>query len=89
MSKSTKQEYSAHPFLLSLDELTKNLDTDIHSGLSATSASSLSSRYGPNRLEGEEGVKWYSILGKQISNAMILVRMPLVDAVGDQRISLR
>ena len=30
-------------------------------------------KYGPNKLEGEGRVRWYSVLLKQISNAMILV----------------
>jgi Na+-exporting ATPase len=73
MSKATKQEYSQHPFLLGTDELCQHLDTNFDSGLSASKASSKATEYGPNKLEGEGSVKWYTVLGKQISNAMILV----------------
>lgn len=70
---SSKQGFEKHPFLMSIEETTQLLQTDIETGLSDTKVQELQQRYGPNRLEGEGGVKWYSILGKQISNAMILV----------------
>ena len=72
-SKSTPQEYQRHPFLLGLDEVYQQLGTNKDTGLSAPQAKEAQTKYGPNKLEGEGGVKWYSILGKQISNAMILV----------------
>ncbi|KAL1868834.1 potassium/sodium eff [Paecilomyces lecythidis] len=70
---SRRQGFERHPFLIPVEEMTSLLQTDIENGLSDTKAQELQQRYGPNRLEGEGGVKWYSILGKQISNAMIMV----------------
>ncbi|KAJ9385423.1 hypothetical protein DTO063F5_4198 [Paecilomyces variotii] len=70
---SRKQGFERHPFLMSVEETTSFLRTDIENGLSDTQVQELQQRYGPNRLEGEGAVKWYSILGKQISNAMIMV----------------
>ncbi|EFR03913.1 potassium/sodium efflux P-type ATPase [Nannizzia gypsea CBS 118893] len=67
------QEYEQHPFLLSVDRLAQQLDTNIDTGLNDAKVSQLQEKYGPNRLSGEGGVKWYTLLGKQISNAMILV----------------
>lgn len=70
---SRKQGFERHPFLMSVEETTSFLRTDMENGLSDTQVQELQQRYGPNRLEGEGAVKWYSILGKQISNAMIMV----------------
>ena len=69
-----KQEYPRHPFLLSIDSLIHQLSTNQDTGLSPIKAQESQRNYGPNKLEGEGGVQWYSVLFKQISNAMILVR---------------
>lgn len=69
-----KQEYSRHPFLLPIDSLIDQLSTNQETGLSPIKAQESQRNYGPNKLEGEGGVQWYSVLLKQISNAMILVR---------------
>ncbi|PGH34286.1 potassium/sodium efflux P-type ATPase, fungal-type [[Emmonsia] crescens] len=70
---NAKQEYEKHPFLLSIDELTEILNTDTETGLSDANVVKLQEKYGPNSLHGEGGARWYTLLGKQISNAMILV----------------
>lgn len=71
--KSVQQEYARHPFLLDLHELYEqhNINKDV--GLSNRQAQEAQQKYGPNKLQGEGGVQWYSVLIKQISNAMILV----------------
>ncbi|KAL8893711.1 MAG: hypothetical protein Q9192_005001, partial [Flavoplaca navasiana] len=69
----TAQEYPKHPFLLSSEEIIDHLQTNDEIGISPTKAQEAQKVYGPNKLVGEGGVKWYSILLKQISNAMILV----------------
>lgn len=74
--KRAEQQYAQEPFLLSVDELVSHLGTNIELGLSSTQVQQHQEKYGPNKLEGDGGVSWYSILGKQISNAMILVRPP-------------
>jgi P-type Na+/K+ transporter len=75
MGKATKggQNYPQQPFLLSVDEVEDFIQTNIESGLSSSQASQYTEKYGENKLEGDGGVSWYAILGKQISNAMILV----------------
>lgn len=70
---SKEQNYSRHPFLLSVDSILDQLHTNKDTGLSQVKAQEGQRDYGPNRLEGEGGVQWYSVLLKQISNAMILV----------------
>ena len=67
------QEYPKHPFLLLCEEVIRHLQSDDESGLTLVKAQEAQRIYGPNKLEGEGGVKWYSVLLKQISNAMILV----------------
>lgn len=72
--KNCRQEYSRHPFLLSLDELHRLFgNTNAETGLIQLRAREAQEKYGPNKLEGEGVVQWYSVLLKQISNAMILV----------------
>ncbi|KIW22909.1 potassium/sodium efflux P-type ATPase, fungal-type [Cladophialophora immunda] len=68
-----EQNYPKQPFLLSPDEIISHLETRLDSGLSDVQVQQYQQKYGPNRLEGDGGVSWYAILGKQISNAMILV----------------
>ena len=73
VSASEAQNFNKQPFLLSIDDISKHLQTDTESGLSSAQIERYRQKYGENRLEGEGGVKWYSMLLKQISNAMILV----------------
>lgn len=83
--KQTEQRYPHHPFLLPVEGLLEQLDVDQETGLSGLKAQQSQRDYGPNKLEGEGVVQWYSILIKQISNAMILVRSlpssPLVQCI--------
>ena len=72
-SKYNQQAYSQHPFLLQLQEVYQQLNTNNETGLTNQQVQESQQTYGPNKLEGEGGVKWYSVLLKQISNAMILV----------------
>lgn len=67
------QQYEKHPFQLSVEQLASVLNTNIEQGLSPAAAKDAQRKYGENMLSGQEGVKWYSVLLKQISNAMILV----------------
>jgi magnesium-transporting ATPase (P-type) len=67
------QNYTKQPFLLSVDEVLLHLATKQDVGLSSARVQQYRQKYGENELEGEGGVRWYSLLIKQISNAMILV----------------
>lgn len=70
------QEYERAPFLLSVDEAAQELETSTETGIKGDAkVNEKLQKYGPNTLEGEGGVKWYALLGKQISNAMIMVRL--------------
>lgn len=76
-----QQEYPKHPFQSTIDEVKEYLGANVEQGLSASQVSQKRSQYGENKLMGDGGVKWYSVLLKQISNAMILVRLSLLDFV--------
>lgn len=70
------QEYERHPFLLNVDHLVQHLQTNLETGLTGDAKiQEFQQKYGPNRLESDGGVKWYTLLGKQVSNAMILVSL--------------
>jgi P-type Na+/K+ transporter len=75
--KKEEQNYTKQPFLLSVDEVIDHLQTRTDSGLSSAQAKQCINKYGENKLEGDGGVAWYSILGKQVSNAMILVSLSI------------
>lgn len=66
-------EFSKHPFLLSVDETAKALNTDVDKGLTSAQVAQLSQQYPKNELDIGGGIAWYSILTKQILNAMIIV----------------
>lgn len=65
-----------HPFLLSVEDVAQQLGTSTETGLSARKVQELQKGNPQNELEGGGGTPWYSILLKQCSNAMILVRFP-------------
>ncbi|EXJ88478.1 potassium/sodium efflux P-type ATPase, fungal-type [Capronia coronata CBS 617.96] len=68
-----EQSYPKHPFLLPTDEIVSHLETNLDLGLTSAQVQQYQPKYGPNKLDSDGGVSWYAILGKQISNAMILV----------------
>ena len=72
--KPNGQLYPRHPFLLPWSKISEQLGTNVDTGLSKLKAQQFQHDYGLNRLKGDGGIQWYSILAKRISNAMILVR---------------
>lgn len=73
--KTMNQEYPRHPFLLPVQEVHRHLGTNKDTGLTKLQAQEALRKYGPNKLKGEGAVQWYTVLVKQVSNAMILVRL--------------
>ena len=67
------QNYTKQPFLLSVEEVQQHLNTAQDVGLSSTQVQQYQQKYGENKLQGEGGVKWHTLVIKQISNAMMLV----------------
>ena len=67
------QFYPQEPFLLSVEDVLSHLQVLKESGLSSSKVRENQQKYGENKLSGEGGARWYSLLLKQISNAMILV----------------
>lgn len=66
-------EYPKHPFLLTISETVDILGTDVEEGLLSNQVAELQRTYPPNELDVGGGVAWYTILSKQLLNAMILV----------------
>ena len=70
-----KQSFDKAPFLTSIDDLSSEIETIIEIGLTEVKVQERPRCYGPNKLSSENGAVWYTVLLKQISNAMILVRL--------------
>lgn len=66
-----------HPFLLSVEEVAAQLNTNTVTGLSARKVQELQRECPPNALEGGGGASAVEIFIKQLTNAMILVRVSL------------
>jgi P-type Na+/K+ transporter len=58
---------------LSWEDVLKELGTDAMNGLDSAEAESREKKFGPNELEGAEGVQPLKIIIAQIANAMTLV----------------
>jgi Na+-exporting ATPase len=67
------QRTDRHPFLLPVDDVAKQLGTNIETGLTARKVAELQKECPLNELLGGGGIAWYKILTKQLSNAMVLV----------------
>ncbi|CCT73499.1 related to Ca2+-transporting ATPase [Fusarium fujikuroi IMI 58289] len=66
-------EYPKHPFLLTIEETAQALDTSIDKGLTSQQVAEAQQKYPKNELDVGGTVPWYSILTKQLLNAMIIV----------------
>jgi hypothetical protein len=68
------QAYVVEAYRADLGRLVAELATNVETGLTKLQAQTGLRDYGENKLRGEGVVKWYNVLLKQCSNAMILVR---------------
>ncbi|KAM3522991.1 hypothetical protein MY4038_008383 [Beauveria bassiana] len=66
-------EFPKHPFLLSVSETADALSTDVDKGLTSAQVAQATEKYAKNELDVGGTIAWYSILTKQILNAMIIV----------------
>ncbi|KAJ4257495.1 potassium/sodium eff [Fusarium torreyae] len=66
-------EYPKHPFLLSIEETAQALGTSIDKGLTSQQVAEAQQKYPLNELDVGGTVPWYSIMTKQLLNAMIIV----------------
>jgi Na+-exporting ATPase len=75
MAPKTQIRYRTthHPFLLTVEDVARQMGTNLETGLTAEKVDGLQEECPPNELEGGGGTPWQKILLKQISNAMILV----------------
>lgn len=70
-------EYPQHSFLMPVEDLFRAHSTSSDTGLTALKANEAQQTCGPTKLEGEGAIQWYSVLLKQISNAMIIVGLEI------------
>lgn len=66
-------EYPKHPFLLTVEETVQALGTDVDKGLTTQQVQQAQEKYPKNELDVGGSIPWYSILTKQVLNAMIIV----------------
>ncbi|KAH6994249.1 hypothetical protein EDB82DRAFT_188753 [Fusarium venenatum] len=66
-------EYPKHPFLLTVEETAEALGTSIDKGLTSQQVAEAQEKYPKNELDVGGTIPWYSILTKQLLNAMIIV----------------
>ncbi|KAK5996873.1 Sodium/potassium exporting P-type ATPase cta3 [Cladobotryum mycophilum] len=66
-------EFPRHPFLLTVQETADALGTDVDRGLTSEEVVRLQAKYPKNELDVGGTIPWYSILTKQMLNAMIIV----------------
>ncbi|KAH7171320.1 hypothetical protein EDB81DRAFT_195792 [Dactylonectria macrodidyma] len=66
-------DFPKHPFLLTIEETAQALGTDIDKGLTSIQVNELQQKYPKNELDVGGTIPWYSIMTKQILNAMIIV----------------
>ncbi|TGZ79044.1 hypothetical protein EX30DRAFT_122211 [Ascodesmis nigricans] len=53
------------------------LNVDVEEGLTTNDAEERLQKNGPNKLESDGGLRWYSVLGRQVSNSLTLVSIPI------------
>ncbi|KAM0361457.1 hypothetical protein HYE67_002562 [Fusarium culmorum] len=66
-------EYPKHPFLLTVEETAQALGTSTDKGLTSQQVAEAQAKYPKNELDVGGTIPWYSILTKQLLNAMIIV----------------
>lgn len=66
-------DFPKHPFLLTTEETAQALGTDVDKGLTSIQVNELQQKYPKNELDVGGTIPWYSIMTKQILNAMIIV----------------
>ena len=75
-------DFPKHPFLLTVEETAQALGTDIDKGLTSNQVAELQLKYPKNELDVGGTVPWYSIMTKQILNAMIIVSFAILTHSG-------
>lgn len=78
-------EFSKHPFLLTIDETVQALGTDVEKGLTSTQVAQFQQKYPKNELDVGGTVPWYSIMTKQVLNAMIIVSLAPLDTYPEKK----
>jgi Na+-exporting ATPase len=80
-SSDNSQALSQPPHALRYGDVLRELAVDPDEGLTLEEAKRRLQQYGPNELEGGEGVSMVKIVIRQIANAMILVSLSIVPQI--------
>lgn len=75
-SGPAKPSFSRPAYQLTPEQVAQELQTNVDTGLSPAQAEQALSKYGPNELDGGEGIPIWKVFVKQISNAMY-VTLPI------------
>ncbi len=84
-------EFNRHPFLLSAQDVADQLGTDVDKGLTTSQVETLSVQYPRNELNIGGVISWYTVLIRQLFNAMIIVRddTPPLASLAETDLSIR
>jgi len=67
----TAIDISSPPYKLTAEQVAQELETNLETGLSINAAKQKLEQYGPNKLDGGEGVAVWEVLFKQLSLATL------------------
>lgn len=73
VSGQSNKQLSGLAHSLEIDDIVRELEADVDSGLTKAEASKRHGEYGPNELDDGPGVQPLKILIRQVANAMMLV----------------
>ncbi|GJJ74479.1 P-type Na+/K+ transporter [Entomortierella parvispora] len=66
-----EEETPFHTF--TVDQVTEHYFTNTLEGLTTQEATSRLKKYGNNELQGNDGIKWYKVLWRQIANTLVFI----------------
>jgi len=58
---------------LTVDQVVEHYSTNTAEGLTTQEATSRLKTYGHNELQGNDDIKWYKVLWRQVANTLVLI----------------
>lgn len=58
---------------LTVDQVVEHYSTNTFEGLTTQEATSRLKTYGINELQGNDGIKWYKVLWRQVANTLVVI----------------
>jgi magnesium-transporting ATPase (P-type) len=78
LSEQGRRSLSRPAYCLPYEVVVQELSTELDKGLTTEEARRRLQQYGPNKLDEGKGVSIAKILVRQIANAMMLVKRPMI-----------